>query len=89
MSNLTPNMNQISIEINGNLNFFSNWGWCNFLKLYTISNMKINIFQIKIFNEITLLVFVIYSFIKFKVLVSLPKGFNGLLSCGNVLQLVN
>ena len=36
-----------------------------------------NIFQIKICNEITLLLFMIYSFIKFKVLVSLPKSFHG------------
>ena len=36
-----------------------------------------NIFQRKIFNEITLLLFMIYSFIKFKVLVSLPKSFLG------------
>ena len=46
-----------------------------FETLQTISNMKMNIFQIKIFNEITLLLFMIYSFIKFKVLVSLPKKF--------------
>ena len=39
--------------------------------------MKMNIFQIKIFYEITLLLFMIYSFIKFKVLVSLPKSFHG------------
>ena len=39
--------------------------------------MKMNYFQIKIFNEITLLLFMIYSFIKFKVLVSLPKSFHG------------
>ena len=39
--------------------------------------MKMNIFQIKIFNEITLLLFMIYSFIKFKVLVSLPNSFHG------------
>ena len=36
-----------------------------------------NIFQIKIFNEIALLLFMIYSFIKFKVLVSLPKSIHG------------
>ena len=48
-----------------------------FETLQTISNMKINIFQIKIFNGITLLLFMIYSFIKFKVLVSLPKSFHG------------
>ena len=50
-----------------------------FETLQTISNMKMNIFQIKIFDEITLLLFMIYSFIKFKVLVSLPKSFYGLL----------
>ena len=44
-----------------------------FKTLQTISNVKMNIFQMKIFNEITLLLFIIYSFIKFKVLVSLPK----------------
>ena len=48
-----------------------------FETLQTISNMKMNIFQRKIFNEITLLLFMIYSFIKFKVLVSLPKNFHG------------
>ena len=48
-----------------------------FETLQTVSNMKINIFQIKIFNEITLLLFMIYSFIKFKVLVSLPKSSHG------------
>ena len=48
-----------------------------FKTLQTISNMKMNIFQIKIFNEITLLLFMIYSFNKFKVLVSLPKHFHG------------
>ena len=48
-----------------------------FETLKTISNMKMNIFQRKIFNEITLLLFMICSFIKFKVLVSLPKSFHG------------
>ena len=42
--------------------------------LQTISNMKMIIFQIKIFNEITLFLFMIYNF---KVLVSLPKSFHG------------
>ena len=50
------------------------------MKLQTISNMQMNIFQIKMLNEITLLLFMIYSFIKFKVLVSLPKSFHGLLA---------
>ena len=48
-----------------------------FETLQTISNMKMNIFQQKIFNEITLQLFMIYSFIKFKVLISLPKSFHG------------
>ena len=60
-----------------------------FETLHTVSNVKINIFQTKIFNEITLLLFIIYSFIKFKVLISLPKSFNGPLGCDNVLQLAN
>ena len=60
-----------------------------FETLQTISNVKINIFQMKIFYEITLLLFIIYSFVKFKVLVSLPKRFHGPLSCDNVLQLAN
>ena len=42
-----------------------------FETLQTFSNVKMNIFHMKIFNEITLLLSVIYSFIKFKVLVSL------------------
>ena len=45
--------------------------------LHTVSNMKMNIFQMKIFNEITLLLFIINSFIKFEVLVSLPKNVHG------------
>ena len=55
----------------------------------TLSNVKINIIQMKIFNEITLFLFTIHSFIKFKVLVSLPKSFHGPLDCENVLQLAN
>ena len=53
------------------------------------SNVKMNIFRIKIFNEITLLLFIIYSFIKLKVLVNIPESFLGPLDCGNVLQLAN
>ena len=48
-----------------------------FESLQTISNMKMNIFQIKIFNEIILLLLMIDSFITFKILVSLPKNFHG------------
>ena len=60
-----------------------------FETLQTISNVKMNIFQMKIFNEITLLLFIINSFVKFKVLASLPKGFYGPLGCDNALQLSN
>ena len=60
-----------------------------FETLQTLSNKKMNIFQIKILNEITLLLFLTCSFIKFKALVSLPTSFHGLLSYENVLQLVN
>ena len=45
-----------------------------FETLQTVPNVKMNIFQIKIFLEITLLLFIIYSFIQFKVSVSLPKS---------------
>ena len=60
-----------------------------FETLQTVSNVKMNIFQMKIFNEITLLLFKIYSFNKFKVLVSFPKMVHGPLVCDNVLQLAN
>ena len=51
-------MNQTSIEINGI--FFLKFEMVKlFETLQTISNMKMNIFQIKIFNEITLLLFMI------------------------------
>ena len=60
-----------------------------FEKLQTASNVKMKIFQMKIFNEITLLSFLIYSFIKLKVLVSLPKSFYRPLCCDNALQLAN
>ena len=79
-------MNQTSIEINGKLHFSQIWDGET---LQTVSNVKMNIFQIKILNEITLLLFIIYSFIKFKVLVNLPKSFHGLLGWENALQLVN
>ena len=46
-----------------------------FKTLQTVSYVKMGIFQMKIFKEITLLLFRIHSFIKFKVLVSLPKVF--------------
>ena len=60
-----------------------------FETLQTVSNVKMNLFQMEIFDEITLLLFIIYSFIKFKVLVSLPKSFHGPLVCHNTLQLAN
>ena len=60
-----------------------------FETLHTVSHIKMTIFQMKIFNEITLLLFIINSFIKFKVLVSLPKNFHGPLGYENVLQLAN
>ena len=42
-----------------------------------------NIFQMKILDNIILLPFIIYSFIKFKVLVSLPKSLHGPLGFKN------
>ena len=39
--------------------------------------MKKNIFQMKIFEELTLFLFIIYSFLKFKALLSVPKSFYG------------
>ena len=60
-----------------------------FETLYTIWNVKINIFQIKLLNEITLRLFIIYSFIKFEVSVSLPKSFHDPLDYENVLQLAD
>ena len=44
---------------------------------HTVSNVEKNIFQIKMFNETTLPLFIIYSFTKFKVLSSLSKSFHG------------
>ena len=57
--------------------------------LQTVSNVKMNIFQMKIFLEIALILFINYSSIKLKVSVSLPKGFHGPLSYENALQLAN
>ena len=82
-------MNQTSIEING-IYIFLKLGIVKvFETSLTVSNVKINIFQMKIFDKIILLLFTIYSFIKFKVLVSLPKSFHGPFGFKNVLQLVN
>ena len=72
MSNSSTKMNQASIEINGKLNFSQSWDGEIFKTLQTVSNVKMNIFQMKIFNWIIILLFVIYSFIKSKVFVSLP-----------------
>ena len=44
--------------------------------LETVSTLKKNIFEIKTVEEITLFLFIMYNFINFKVLLSLPKGFN-------------
>ena len=43
---------------------------------FSVSNVKKNIFQIKIFEENTISLLIIYSSIKFKVLWSLPKSFH-------------
>ena len=61
MSNLDTKMIQTSIEINGKLNFLK-----LLETLYTILNAKQNIFQIKIFEDITLFPLMISGFIKFK-----------------------
>ena len=69
---------------------FLKYGMMKLLEtLQTVLNVKMNIWQIKICNEINLFVFIIYSFIKFKVLVSFPKSFHGLLNYENALQLAN
>ena len=47
-----------------------------FETLQTVLNVKMNIFQMKNFNDIILLLFIISSFITLKVLVSLPKSFH-------------
>ena len=60
-----------------------------FETLHTVSNVKMNIFQIKLLNEITLLLFIFYSFIKFEVSVSLPKSSRGPFGNDNALQLAN
>ena len=89
MNNLTLKMNQTSIE-SMVIYTFLKFGMVKvFETLQTASNVKMNTFQMKKFNEITLLLFIIYSFIKFKVLVSLPKSLHDPLSCDNVLQLAN
>ena len=51
--------------------------------------MKMNRFQMKMFREITLLLFIIYSFIKFKELIHLPESFHGPLGYENALQLAS
>ena len=43
--------------------------------LQTVSNVKMNIFQIKILNEFTLLLFKIYSLIKFDQIWKFPYKF--------------
>ena len=55
-----------------------------FETLQTVSKGKMNIF-----HEITILLFITYSFIEFKILISVPKSFHGDLDHENVLQLAN
>ena len=64
-------MDQSSIEINLHFTFLKFGMVKLFETLQTVSNVKMNVFHMEIFNEITLFLFKIYSFIKFKVLVSL------------------
>ena len=59
--------------------FFLTFEMVKFLETYTVSNVKMNIFQIKVFKEINLLI-INYNLIKFKVIFSLDK---------NALQLVH
>ena len=89
MSNHTTKMNQTTIEIKDERHFFKFGIVKPFETLQTVSNVKMNIFQIKIFKEITLLLFVIYTLIKFKILVSLPKSFHCPFDYENILQLAN
>ena len=65
MSNLTVKMTQTSIDINIKLQFSKIWGG-------ETLNVKMNIFQMKIFKKITFSLFIIYSFSELKVLVSSP-----------------
>ena len=60
-----------------------------FETLYAVSNVKTSIFQIKLLNDIALLLFIIYTFVKFEVSVSLPKSFYGPLDYEKALQLAN
>ena len=59
--------------------FFLTFEMVKLLETYTVSNVKMNIFQIKVFKEIILLI-INYNLIKFKVIFSLDK---------NALQLVD
>ena len=52
---------------------FPKFGMVKLLQtLHIVSNVKINIFQMKIFQKITIFLFIIYSFVELNVLVSLP-----------------
>ena len=83
MSNLATNFHRRPMVIF----IFLNFGMVKCFKTFqTFSNVKLNTFQINIFNVTTLLLFIIYSFIKFKVLESLPKSFHGPLDHDNALQ---
>ena len=69
---------------------FLKFGMVKVFKILQIFlNVKMNIFQTKIFNEIILLLFIIYSFNQFKILISLSKSLHGPLGYKNELQLAN
>ena len=73
MSNLIAKITQTTIEINGKLHFSQIRDGETSLN-FTQCLKKVNVFQMKIFEKITLLLFIIYSVIERKVLVILRTG---------------
>ena len=68
MGNLITKIIQTSIQINGKLQFSHVWDGETSENFIHCFKCKINVFQIRIFEGITLLLFIIYGFIKIKVL---------------------
>ena len=92
MSNLTTKITQTSIEINGKLHFSQIWNgetpW-NFTHCSKYENEYIYISDKNIWRDYSPSVS-IYSFIKFKLLLSLPKSFHSLdIWLKNALQLAH
>ena len=73
MSNHITRMTQVSIEINGNLHFSQNWHGENFKTLHNTIDVENLLPQMKIFEQINILLFLIHILVQNYMSFCLPK----------------